>query len=261
MEKAPRCAFVIFGMTGDLTARKLMPALYQLHLNGALDPETDIVGFARSDLDDDGLRAKMKEALEKYVDDFDEAKWDELAPRLSYVDAESYDGAADFEKLKKHLDSLEQENRVFYTATPPGAYEGIVGCLSSAGLNKSDGWVRLVVEKPFGDDLKSAQALNEHVLEHFKESQVYRIDHYLAKETAQNLSALRFANTLFEPVWSNRYLDHVQITMMEPMGVGGARQLLRRGGGHPRRVSEPPVATRRAGGDGAACQVGRGERA
>ena len=221
MEQAPRCAFVIFGMTGDLTARKLMPALYQLHIGGALHPEAAIVGFARSDLDDDGLRSKMKEALNEYVDDFDEAKWDELSPRLSYVDAESYEGADDFEKLKKHLDDLEQENRVFYTATPPGAYEGIVGCLSNAGLNKSDGWVRLVVEKPFGNDLESAQKLNEHVLEHFKETQVYRIDHYLAKETAQNLSALRFANTLFEPVWSNQYLDHVQITMMEPMGVEG----------------------------------------
>ena len=222
MKKAPACAFVIFGITGDLSARKLMPALYQLHVNGELDPKTDIVGFARSDLDDDGLRAQLEDALSEYVEDFDAAAWKKLAARITYVNAKAYDKAEDFETLKQHLEDLGQKNRVFYTATPPGAYEGIAGCLAAAGLDTSSGgWVRLVVEKPFGNDLKSAKKLNEHVLEHFAENQVYRIDHYLAKETAQNLSALRFANAMFEPIWSNRYIDHVQITMMEPMGVEG----------------------------------------
>ena len=220
--KTPPCAFVIFGITGDLSARKLVPALYRLHVNGDLGAKTQIVGFARSDLDDDGLRAQLEEALSEYVEDFDASVWKKLAARISYVNATAYDKAEDFDKLKKHLKKLGLKNHVFYTATPPGAYAGIVRCLADAGLDASDGgWVRLVVEKPFGDDLKSAQDLNKHVLEHFSENQVYRIDHYLAKETAQNLSALRFANAMFEPVWSNRYIDHVQITMMEKVGVEG----------------------------------------
>jgi len=221
MEQAPRCAFVIYGMTGDLSARKLMPALYEQHLKKTLNPESVIVGYARSDMSSEALRGKMKDALKEYVDDFDEKVWDELAPRISYIDATAYDSVKDHKKLKKHLESLDQENRVFYTATPPASYEGIVQALADSGLNTSDGFVRLVIEKPFGNDLESAKALNDHVLKYFEEDQIYRIDHYLAKETAQNLSALRFANTIFEPIWSNRYIDHVQVTMMEPIGVEG----------------------------------------
>lgn len=222
MQKAPPCAFVIFGITGDLSARKLVPALYQLHLSGELNPETQIVGFARSELDDDSLRTQLEQALSDYVEDFDAAAWEKLASRVTYVGADAYDKAEGFSKLKEHLESLGLKNRVFYTATPPGAYEGIVRCLADAGLDASaGGWVRLVVEKPFGNDLKSAQKLNKHVLEHFSEDQIYRIDHYLAKETAQNLSALRFANAMFEPIWSNRYIDHIQITMIEKGGVEG----------------------------------------
>lgn len=221
MEKAPRCAFVIFGMSGDLSARKLIPALYALHCDGSLDDETSIVGYARSEYSDKQLRDKLKKALKEYSSSFDESKWASFAPRISYVQG-AYDKAEDYKALKAHLEELGQENHVFYTATPPGAYQGIVSCLAEAGLNESqNGWTRLVVEKPFGNDLESAKALNTHVLKQFSEDQVYRIDHYLAKETAQNLAALRFANTLFEPIWSNRYIDHVQITMAEPMGVEG----------------------------------------
>lgn len=220
MEQAPKCAFVIFGITGDLAARKLLPALYHLHKGGALHPETAIIGFARSELDDAALRRRLKEALTRHLNDFDAGLWDELAPRIGYVASGGYDDLAAYRRLRERLSGLE--NRIFYTATPPGAYQPIVGALAESGLNRSEGgFVRLVIEKPFGDDLKSAVALNNFVLERFREEQIYRIDHYLAKETAQNLSALRFANTLFEPIWNNRYLDHVQITMAEDIGVEG----------------------------------------
>ena len=139
---------------------------------------------------------------------------------MHYVQGQ-YEAKAGYRALAQKLAALALPDRVFYTATPPAAYAGIVAGLAGAKLNESEGFVRLVVEKPFGHDLESALELNASILEHFDEAQVYRIDHYLAKETAQNLSALRFANTLFEPIWSNRYLDHVQITMMESVGVEG----------------------------------------
>lgn len=221
MSAAPPCAFVIFGATGDLAARKLLPALYRLHAAGELSPETQLVGYGRSDEDDASMRASFAAALEEEVPEFEAKRWQALAERVHYVRG-GYDEAAGYKRLKKALADLGLANRVFYTATPPATYEAIVRGLASAGLNHHpEGYVRLVVEKPFGSDLKSAQALNACVLEHFREEQVYRIDHYLAKETAQNLSALRFANTLFEPIWSNQYIDHVQITMMESIGVEG----------------------------------------
>ena len=221
-ESAPPCAFVIFGVTGDLAARKLMPALYALHTKGELNPDTQIVGFSRRDWSDDDLRKEVKEALQEFdKDDFDEGTWEELAPRFTFVQG-SYDDGASFEKLSEHLNELGLSTRIFYTATPPGTYESIARCLAAVGLNESKGGAaRLVVEKPFGTDLESAERLNETILEHFDESQVYRIDHYLAKETAQNLAALRFGNTVFEPIWNSQYIDHVQITMAEPMGVEG----------------------------------------
>ncbi len=221
MEGAPAVAFVIFGVTGDLAARKLLPALYQLHCQGALNDESVIVGFGRSELDDEGLRAQLSRSMAEFAGEYDEAAWQALATRIHYVRGD-YDDTAAFEALAKRLEELAVPNHVFYTATPPKAYEGIVASLAGAGLHAQDkGWSRLVVEKPFGRDLASAVELNHAILEHFQEIQVYRIDHYLAKETAQNLAVLRFANTLFEPVWSNRYVDHVQITMVEPMGVEG----------------------------------------
>jgi glucose-6-phosphate 1-dehydrogenase len=220
MDQAPRCAFVIFGISGDLAARKLMPALFTLHDEGALHAESQIIGYARSDFNDETLRQKMKEAVQKFTKNFDATLWSQLESRLHYVRG-GYDDPVGFAALKQKIDKLGLENRVFYTSTPPNAYEGIVVGLANAGLASSSGWSRLVIEKPFGDDLKSAQELNKVVLQHFDEEQVYRIDHYLAKETAQNLSVLRFANTLFEPIWSNRYIDNIQITMAEPLGVEG----------------------------------------
>ena len=229
MQSAPPCAFVIFGITGDLAARKLIPALLYLHREGALHERTAIVGYARSDHTLDDLRERLRKAVAD-DDAFDEDAWTSLAERISYVRG-GYEDADDFARLADHLDELGIASRVFYTATPPETYSGIVHALGASGLHRAergDGsgeggepFVRLVVEKPFGSDLASARELNGTVLEHFREDQVFRIDHYLAKETAQNLAALRFANAFFEPMWTNTYVDHVQITMAEAMGVGG----------------------------------------
>ncbi len=219
--KAPPTAFVIFGITGDLAARKLLPALFQLHRQGALDPSSLIVGYGRSPLSDEALRGRLRAALGDHADPLDEAAWDSLKGRIHYVQG-GYRDDAGYARLAERLASWDPTQRVFYTATPPETYEAIVRGLAGAGLHREDaGWSRLVIEKPFGNDVESARELNRHVLEHFREEQIYRIDHYLAKETAQNLAVLRFANSIFEPVWSNRYVDHVQITMIEPMGVEG----------------------------------------
>jgi glucose-6-phosphate 1-dehydrogenase len=219
---AEACAFVIFGVTGDLAARKLMPALWTLHRLGALHPDTRVVGYARSERDDDGLRSELRAALEEHGADVDDDAWIDFAPRIRYVRG-GYDDPEGHRELGRLLADLELPRRLFYTATPPGTYGGIAEALAEAGLHRApeDGWARLVIEKPFGHDLASAQELNERLAAHFEERQIYRIDHYLAKETAQNLAVLRFANAIFEPIWSNRYVDHVQITMTEEVGVAG----------------------------------------
>ena len=221
MQQAPAGAFVIFGITGDLAARKLLPALFQLHRQGALDEGTLIVGYGRSPIEDDALRERLRDALARHAEPLDDEAWRSLEGRIRYVQG-GYDDVDGYRRLARSLEEWGVGNRVFYTATPPETYEAIVRCLEEVGLHhEGRGWARLVIEKPFGDDLESARALNRHVLDRFREDQVYRIDHYLAKETAQNLAVLRFANSIFEPVWSNRYVDHVQITMVEPMGVEG----------------------------------------
>lgn len=213
--------FVIFGITGDLAARKLMPAVFELHKRGVMHPESKIVGYSRRDWDDAKLQEEVKKALQKFASKaYDDNAWQTFAPRFSFVSG-SYDDVAGFKALAKHLSKLKHPNRAFYTSTPPSTYEPIVKLLAEAGLNKSDGWTRLIIEKPFGHDLASAQELNKVVLEHFDENQVYRIDHYLAKETAQNIAALRFANSIFEPTWNSQYVDHIQVTMAEPMGMEG----------------------------------------
>jgi glucose-6-phosphate 1-dehydrogenase len=217
----PASTVVIFGITGDLAARKLLPALYALLRTDAIHPDTALVGFARSDIDEAELRRRLSEAAEDHVDDLDGDVWQRLVGRLRYVRG-GYDDPDAFERLARLLEELDHHDHVYYTATPPETYTPIVAGLAEAGLaDEGDGFRRLVVEKPFGSDLSSARDLNAFVLERFTESQVYRIDHYLAKETAQNLAVLRFANTLFEPVWSNRAIDHVQITMAEPLGTEG----------------------------------------
>ncbi len=217
----PPATVVIFGITGDLAARKLLPALHALLRSEAIHPETTLVGFARSDIDEDDLRQRLSAAAREHVDDIDGEAWRRLVGGLRYVRG-GYDDPDAYARLARLLADLEPRDHVYYTATPPETYAPIVAGLAAAGLaDESDGYRRLVVEKPFGADLASARELNAFVLERFSEAQVYRIDHYLAKETAQNLAVLRFANTLFEPVWSNRAIDHVQITMAEPIGTEG----------------------------------------
>jgi glucose-6-phosphate 1-dehydrogenase len=214
-------SFVIFGATGDLAARKLVPALHALQRAGWLHPKTVVVGFGRSEMSDDALRERLGEALAEQLDGPLDDAWRHLAARLHYVRGNYDDGAA-YARLADRLREVGHGDHVYYTATPPQTYGDIVTGLADAGLaDESEGYRRLVIEKPFGEDLDSARGLNALVLERFRESQVYRIDHYLAKETAQNLAVLRFANTLFEPIWSNRAIDHVQITMAEPMGMEG----------------------------------------
>ncbi len=216
------CAFVIFGVTGDLSARKLLPALYRLHAGGQLHPKSTVVGYARSELDDAQLKESLGEALREEVDGFDEDVWSELAARVRYLRG-GYDDPDGFAELRELLDGMGLANRVFYTATPPTVYEGIATQLAEAGLAQAPegGYARLVIEKPFGSDLESARQLNATLTARFDEAQLYRIDHYLAKETAQNIAVLRFANTVFEPLWSNRYIDHVQISVLEPLGMEG----------------------------------------
>jgi glucose-6-phosphate 1-dehydrogenase len=227
MERSPCCAIVVFGVTGDLAARKLIPALYALHVDGRLHPEAVIVGYARSDLGDDALRVRLGEALREHHGGVDDEAWDALARRIHYVRG-GYDERDGYERLARRLDELGRADHIHYTSTPPETYRAIVAGLASAGLNRRDdvpgrdgGFPRLVIEKPFGHDLASARELNDCVLRHFDESRVFRIDHYLAKETAQNLAVLRFGNAIFDPVWSSRYIDHVQITMAESIGIEG----------------------------------------
>ncbi len=225
---ADPCAIVIFGASGDLTRRKLIPALYDLSAHACLAPRFTIVGFARSPLADEAFQASVGEAVRKTAElgPVDEEKWRAFAQCIAYVPGEYHQPEA-FDRLAKRLAALDRErglggNRIFYLATPPTVYPLVVEQLGRAGLAKSpDGksWVRLIIEKPFGRDLDSARELNQAVLRVFDESQVYRIDHYLGKETVQNVLVFRFSNGIFEPLWNRNYVDHVQITAAETLGV------------------------------------------
>ncbi len=234
-------AIVIFGATGDLTQRKLVPALYSLATQQLLAPETAIVGAARSDLSDDEFRERMRTAVEKHARvPIDEDIWDGFARRLSYVSV-PFDDTDAYARLRTHLEDLDTElgtrgNRLFYLATAPEFFPVIAEHLGGAGLaeepDDAERFARLVVEKPFGSDLESARELNARLNVVFRERQVYRIDHYLGKETVQNILVLRFGNAIFEPVWNRRYIDHVQITVAEDLGVGTR-------GGYYDRVRRP----------------------
>jgi len=216
---------VIFGASGDLTSRKLVPALFNLWRSGALPPETKIVGFSRTPLADDAWRAMLRESTAKHAEGapVDDASWAEFARSIHYQPGD-IGRSDDFQRLEERLRQLESDaptTRVYYLATAPQFYEPVVAALGSHGMAaEADGPRRIVVEKPFGTDLATARALNEHLHGVFRESQVFRIDHYLGKESVQNILALRFANTIFEPVWNRRYIDHVQITVAEEVAVG-----------------------------------------
>jgi glucose-6-phosphate 1-dehydrogenase len=221
------CAIIMFGASGDLARRKLMPALYDLAFHSCLAPSFRLMGFARTKMSDDDFRKSAGEFLPKGQEEgADDAKKSEFLKNLQYFSGD-YDDAAAFQNLAKRLEELDQEgglggNRLFYLATPPEVYTHVIQQLKKANLTKSKGdksWTRIIVEKPFGRDLASAKALNSKVLEAFDESQVYRIDHYLGKETVQNMLVFRFGNGIFEPLWNRNYIDSVQITAAESLGV------------------------------------------
>ena len=218
------CALVIFGASGDLTQRKLMPALYSLAIRGLLPEHFVVIGAARTPGTDDEFRAKMREAIEKYArDPFREDVWERLASGMRYAGLDFSDETSE-NSLVRILSTVDAEygtqgNRVFYFAVPPNAIATLVSEL--AARRTAEGWVRLIIEKPFGNDLASARSLNELIADRFSEREVYRIDHYLGKETVQNMLALRFANGIFEPIWNRQFVDHVQITVAESIGIEG----------------------------------------
>jgi glucose-6-phosphate 1-dehydrogenase len=215
-------AFVIFGVTGDLARRKLFPALYELRFNGRLPMPVYVIGFARRDWSDDFL----KETLKKSLNDFARSKpiqepvMDKLLDGACYVQS-TFDDPSGYARLRKTIEDLGIPNVLYYLATPPDSYMEIIRNIGGCELNKfAKGWTRIIVEKPFGTDLESAQELDRVLHSVFEEKQIYRIDHYLGKETVQNILVLRFANAIFEPLWNRRYIDHVQITVSEQEGVG-----------------------------------------
>ncbi|MGV0812565.1 glucose-6-phosphate dehydrogenase [Mycolicibacterium boenickei] len=222
------CAVVIFGVTGDLARKKLMPAIYDLANRGLLPPGFALVGFARRDWADEDFGKIVFDAVKQHArTPFRQEVWDRLAEGFRFVQG-TFDDDASFERLKETLHKLDVErgtsgNHAFYLSIPPKAFPQVCEQLSKSGLaDKPEGsWSRVVIEKPFGHDLKSAEELNAVVNSVFPESSVFRIDHYLGKETVQNLLALRFANEMFEPVLNSHYVDSVQITMAEDIGLGG----------------------------------------
>lgn len=215
---------VIFGASGDLTSRKLVPALYQLARKGRLPSQTRIVGFSRTPLAHAAWREKLAESTARFVgSEFDATAWEAFAPLLYYQPGDVHI-PGDFAALATLLDELEggsTATRIYYLATAPTFYETAIAQLGTSGLAREDrGPRRVVIEKPFGTDLASAQRLNQAVHEVFTERQVYRIDHYLGKETVQNILVLLFANAIFEPIWNRNYIDHVQITAAEELTIG-----------------------------------------
>jgi glucose-6-phosphate 1-dehydrogenase len=226
-KKPDSCSFVIFGVTGDLAHRLVLPALYNLAATDLLPDKFCVVGIARKAMSNDALRDSLMKGVREFATrPVDDAIAKRLLECVTCVAADPKDPAS-FDQMRERLEKLEANrttggNRLFYLATPPGAFAPIARELGRTGLLKEDGsaWRRLVVEKPFGTDLESAKALNNELLKIVDEHQIYRIDHYLGKETVQNILVLRFANGMFEPIWNRNHIDHVQITVDEKLGVG-----------------------------------------
>ncbi|HEV2293134.1 MAG TPA: glucose-6-phosphate dehydrogenase [Tepidisphaeraceae bacterium] len=236
MPTAPSCAIVIFGASGDLAKRKLIPAIYELAKEKLLHESSYVVGYSRSEMSDEQFRRVAREAVEKHARSkpIDEEVWKKLEPRFYYTRAD-YGSPEDHSRVAATLGRLDKKfgnggetggSRLFYLATPPETFDEIITRLGEReliekGQNHDPSiWHRIIIEKPFGRDLASAQQLNQLLHKEFTEEQVFRIDHYLGKETVQNLMVMRFANTIFEPIWNHKYIDHVQITVSESLGVG-----------------------------------------
>jgi len=219
---------IIFGVTGDLSRKKLMPAVYDLANRGLLPPGFALVGFARRDWEDQDFEKVVYDAVKQYArTPFDDDVWRQLAQGIRFVSG-TFDDDAAFEELKSTIEALDRErgtmgNHAFYLSIPPKSFPLVTEQLRRSGLaeQKEGAWRRVVIEKPFGSDLTTARELNEVVESVFPADSVFRIDHYLGKETVQNILALRFANQLYEPIWNSNYVDHIQITMAEDIGVGG----------------------------------------
>jgi glucose-6-phosphate 1-dehydrogenase len=214
--------FVIFGVTGDLTKRKLLPALYELFRLKKLPAKLHIIGFARRDWNDEFMRSVMREGIIEFARNqpIDEVAAANLLANVHFVRS-TFDDADGYERLGELIDTLNIQNLLFYLATPPESYIEVIRQIGSSKIhNNRAGWVRVVVEKPYGRDLASAQELEYEVHRVFKENQIYRIDHYLGKETVQNILVFRFANGIFEPIWNRAQVDQIQITVAETVGVG-----------------------------------------
>ena len=225
---ADPCVMVIFGVSGDLTRRKLIPALYNLASQQLLSREFAVVGIGRTPMTTEEARKKFSDDFKQFAtSQIDQGLWESFVQRLHYVNGD-FNDAATFERLKTTLAKVDQDysthgNIFFYLATAPNYFGTIVESLANSGLMKEENghWRRVIIEKPFGHDLDTAKALNQKLLKVANECQIYRIDHYLGKETVQNILALRFANGIFEPIWNRRYIDHIQISVAETVGVEG----------------------------------------
>ena len=225
--RAPPCAVVIFGANGDLTKRKLLPALYRLAYERRIPPTFAVIGNSRTAMSDDDFREKMRESVKEFLEDspFETDLCNSFAKNLFYIPGD-LGNINLYQQLSTKLAELENThqtggNVLFYLSTQPSYYGPVVTWLGGANLQHGNGWRRVIIEKPFGHDLTSARKLNDDIHHVFEESQVYRIDHYLGKETVQNILAFRFGNGIFEPLWNRRYINHMQITAAESIGVEG----------------------------------------
>src|SRR5512140_2431131 len=215
-------SIVIFGASGDLTQRKLIPSLFNLFRKNRLPSRWQIVGHSKTPFTDEQFRQHLAEGVKQFASfKYTDAEWSKFADSVHYHQG-GYDTADDFKSLDTALSQWDggKGDRLYYMATPPGLFPGIIAQLGATGqLNETDGWRRVVIEKPFGTDLDSARKLNAELHQILNEHQIYRIDHYLGKETVQNILVARFANTIFEPLWNRNYIDHVEITVAEKIGV------------------------------------------
>ena len=229
VEKIPEpCIMVIFGASGDLTKRMLLPSLFELYLDKCIDKNFTVVGYSRKNLDNESFRNMMKEGVNEFseFEKFPGKSWDVFKENLLYMQAD-YDDLDSFKSLKVMLENLCEERKIkanylLYMAVPPESIKGIIEKIGKSGLNKNsseDTWTRIILEKPFGNDMDSAINLNKITSKYFSEKQIYRIDHYLGKESVQNILVTRFSNMIFEPLWNRNYIDHVEITSAESIGI------------------------------------------